>query len=115
MNTKSPSVRYQVTTTTIIFNPLRAKFVRRNKNIYLHFMSFLHIDMRQVVEIHSQVKQEPTYRQYHGCRCPGDARGQGISNHDIYYVESDQFGPRTLRINQMDLLKQVTENGNGQS
>ena len=25
-------------------NPLRAKFVRGNINIYLHFVSFLHID-----------------------------------------------------------------------
>ena len=41
-------------------NPLRAKFIRRSINMYLHFMSFLHIDMTQVVEI-SQVRQEPTY------------------------------------------------------
>ena len=33
------------------FNPLSAKFSRENKNIYLHFMSFLHIDMTQLVEI----------------------------------------------------------------
>ena len=32
-----------------------------NKNIYLHFMSFLHIDMTQVVEILLQVRQELTY------------------------------------------------------
>ena len=42
-------------------NPLHAKFFRRNKNIYLHFMSFLHIDMTQVVEILPQVRQGPTY------------------------------------------------------
>ena len=30
-------------------NPLRAKFFRGN--IYLHFVSFLHIDTTQVVEI----------------------------------------------------------------
>ena len=41
-------------------NPLRAKFFRGNKNIYLHFMSLLHIDMTQVVEIYSQVRQGPT-------------------------------------------------------
>ena len=29
------------------------------------------------------------HSQYHGCCCPGDARSQGISNHNIYYVESD--------------------------
>ena len=38
-------------------NPLHAKFFRRNKNIYLHFMSFLHIDMTQVVEVLPQLRQ----------------------------------------------------------
>ena len=32
-------------------NPLRAKFFRGNINIYLHFVSFLHIDTTQVVEV----------------------------------------------------------------
>ena len=35
---------------------LRAKFFRRNKYTYLHFMSFLHTDMTQVVEILPQVR-----------------------------------------------------------
>ena len=43
------------------FNPLRAKFFRGNINIYLHFVSFLHIDMTQVVEILPQMGQQPTY------------------------------------------------------
>ena len=34
-------------------NPLRAKFFRENINMYLHFVSFLHIDT-------TQVRQEPT-------------------------------------------------------
>ena len=42
-------------------NPLRAKYFRGNINIYLHFVSFLHIDMTQVVEILPQIRQEPTY------------------------------------------------------
>ena len=42
-------------------NPLRAKFFRGNINIYLHFVSFLHIETTQVVEILPQVTQEPTY------------------------------------------------------
>ena len=42
-------------------NPLHAKSFRENKNIYLHFMSFFHIDMTQVVEIIIQVRQELTY------------------------------------------------------
>ena len=47
--------------TVIHFNPLRAKFFRSNINIYSHFVSFLHIDTTQVVEILPQVRQEPTY------------------------------------------------------
>ena len=42
-------------------NPLRAKFFGGNKNIYLHFMSFLHIDMTQVFEIFPHIGQEDTY------------------------------------------------------
>ena len=42
-------------------NPLRAKFFSGNINIYLHFVSFLHIDMKQVIEILPQISQEPTY------------------------------------------------------
>ena len=38
-------------------NPLRAKISRGNINIYLHFVSFLHIDMTQVVEILPQIRQ----------------------------------------------------------
>ena len=33
---------------------------------------------------------------HHSCWCPDKARSQGISNHDIYYVEVHWFGPRTL-------------------
>ena len=43
------------------FNPLRAKFFRENINIYLHFVSHLHIDATQVFEILPQIRQEPTY------------------------------------------------------
>ena len=44
-----------------LHNTLRAKFLRGNINIYLHFVSFLHIDTTQVVEILPQTRQEPTY------------------------------------------------------
>ena len=46
---------------TGVLNPLRAKFFRGNRNIYLYFMSFLQIDMTQGVEIIPQIRQEPTY------------------------------------------------------
>ena len=36
--------------------------------------------------------------QYHGCWCPGDARSQDISIHDIYYAEPDWFGLCALRV-----------------
>ena len=44
-----------------IVNLLRAKFFRVNINIYLHFMSFLHTNKTQVVEIPPQVRQGPAY------------------------------------------------------
>ena len=40
--------------------PVHAKLFTGNKNMYLHFMSFLHIDMAQVVEILPQASQELT-------------------------------------------------------
>ena len=45
-------------------NPLRAKFFRGSINIYLHFMSFLHIDLTQVLKILPQVREGPTYSIY---------------------------------------------------
>ena len=42
-------------------NPLRAKFFRGNINIYLHFVSFLHTDTTQVVEIFPRERHEPPY------------------------------------------------------
>ena len=45
----------------VVINPLRAKFFRGNINIYLHFVSFLHIDMTQVLKILPQVREGPTY------------------------------------------------------
>ena len=48
----------------LAFNPLRAKFFRENIKIYLHFVSYLHIDTTQLVEILPQIRQEPTYSTY---------------------------------------------------
>ena len=42
-------------------NPLRAEFLRYNINIYLHFMSFLHTNKTQVVDIPPWVRQAPAY------------------------------------------------------
>ena len=44
-----------------LLNPLRAKFLRENINIYLHFMSFLHTNKTHVVEIPPRVRQGPAY------------------------------------------------------
>ena len=38
-------------TMEFLINPLRAKLFRGNINIYQHFVSFLHIDTMQVVNI----------------------------------------------------------------
>ena len=47
--------------TPVFIKPWCAKFFRGNINIYLHFITFLHIDMTQVVEIFPQVRQGLTY------------------------------------------------------
>ena len=44
-----------------IINPLHVIFFRENINIYLHFMSFLHSNKTQVVEIPPRVRQGPAY------------------------------------------------------
>ena len=41
----------------LTFNSLRAKFFRGKINIYLYFMSWLHIDMTQVLKILPKVSQ----------------------------------------------------------
>ena len=64
----------------VYLHSLRAKFFRGNINICLHFMSFLHTDKTQIIEIPIR------HSQYHGCWCPGDERSQGISNYDIYLI-----------------------------
>ena len=57
-----PTVIFQISDTQIqpIINPLRAKIVRGNINIYLHFMSFLHIGLtQQVLQIVPQLREGP--------------------------------------------------------
>ena len=44
-----------------MLNLYMLNFTEGTKTYFLHFMSFLHIDMTQVVEILSQVRQGPTY------------------------------------------------------
>ena len=59
-------------------NPLRTKFFRGNINIYLHFVSFLHIDTTQVVAILHQIRPKgpnnniPTLVQIMAWCWPGD-------------------------------------------
>ena len=45
----------------MVINPLHAKFFRGNKKIYSYFVSFLHIDMTQVLIFLPQVREGPTY------------------------------------------------------
>ena len=52
---------YSIRTGWLVLTPLHAKFFRGNKNIYVHFMSFLQIDMTQVIETLPQVRQELAY------------------------------------------------------
>ena len=61
MSFVDPAPDWYCASVPAIINPLRAKFFRGNINIYLHFVSFLHIDTMQVFEILPQIRQEPTY------------------------------------------------------
>ena len=78
-----------ITVAQFSINLLRAKIFRGNINIYLHSVSFLHIDATQVFEILPQIRQEPAIlqSQYYCCWCPGSLRRQGISSHDIDLVK----------------------------
>ena len=58
---QSGADQWPLSLTWINFNPLRAKFFRGNINLYLHFVSFLHVCTTQVVEILPQIRQETTY------------------------------------------------------
>ena len=44
-----------------VLNPLRAKFLRENINISLHFMPSLHTNKTQVDEIPPRVRRRPAY------------------------------------------------------
>ena len=81
-------------------NPLRVVFSEVTKNVYISVHSSTLTWHR---ELNSFLKWDKNLSilqsQYHGYWCPGDARSQGISNHRIYYVQPDYFGPRTLRVN----------------
>ena len=44
--------------------PIKTRYVlnyKGNINMYLHFVSFLHIDTTEIVDILPQIRQEPTY------------------------------------------------------
>ena len=42
-------------------NPLRAKLFRGNINMHLHLMSFLHIDMPQIIETRPRIRAGLSY------------------------------------------------------
>ena len=52
---------FDVETVISIIYPLRDKFLIGNIEVYLQFISFLHSDLRQVVEILPRVRQELNY------------------------------------------------------
>ena len=54
-------IRKKSRETRFYINPLRAKLLRENINMYLHFMSFLHTNKTQVAEIPPGVRRRPAY------------------------------------------------------
>ena len=80
-------------------NPLRDKFVRGNKNVYLRFMSSFHIDMTKVVEIFRQVRQEFTYFTWSISRVLMSWRHKKPGHQQPWYSPCwTEFGSRTLRV-----------------
>ena len=73
-------------------NSLRTKF--RRGNIKHKFINI------KTKNINPSSSCTITYLFYivNGCWCPGDARSQGISNHDTDLVKPRWLGPRTLRV-----------------
>ena len=62
-------------------------------------MSFLYNDLIKVLVILPEIGELAyPHRQCHGCWWPGVTRSQGISNHDIYYIEQTKFNPSTFRV-----------------
>ena len=71
---------------SVMINLLHAKFFTGNINMYLHFVSFLHIDTTQVVEILPQTRTYPLYI-VNIMAADVALRRQGISSHDIDLVK----------------------------
>ena len=69
----------------------------RSKNMYLHFISLLHNDMKQVAEIFHRVRQELTYSTYSvlWVLMSWWPRKPGIINDDTDQVKPGLLGPRT--------------------
>ena len=70
-------------------NNLRAKLFIGSTIVFQQYISSLHTDMTQAVEIFLHASRELTYSksQYHRCWGSSDARSQGNSIYGIYYVE----------------------------
>ena len=102
----------------IWMNPCCAKFPLRNIKTCLYFLPFINTEMAQVAKIFPFFGQNPSFfyffwpksflrvdkdlfilhSQYHGCWWPGDARSQGISNHDIDLFLSEYSSFRAVRV-----------------
>ena len=68
----------------LTLNHTRATFFNTNMNMYLQFLSFLHIDMTQEVKSFPVEEKDLSilHSPYHGCWWLDDAGSQGVSNHD---------------------------------
>ena len=68
-----------------MFDSYCAELFLRKIKMYLHFLSFLNVQMTQVFEIILHIRQYLLilHSQYHGCWWPSDARSQGIRSHAV--------------------------------
>ena len=83
----------------------------RNIKVYLYFLTFIEIEIWEVVKIHPHGKEGPvylTYNQYHSCRWHGDVKSQGISCHDIDLIPLEHYGLSTIGIDIISRRKRST-------
>ena len=88
------------TAATLLINPLHTNFSEGTKTyIYIlcHFSTLTwHSLLKSFLK---EYKDLPIlHGQYHECWCSVDSRSQGISIHDIYYVEPNWYGSCMLRV-----------------
>ena len=102
---KSSYLLCQIYFDIFCLNPLHAKFFRVYINIYLHFMSLLHIDKTRVLKILPQVRQGPAYSTYHSISwLPMSWRRKEPGHQQPWYWPSETAITRSPHVKGLNLI-----------